>query len=221
MKNSWLWSIPFLLSSPALSQGLFAACPTSDDLDYGIVFTTPATWGLMKQRYRRLEGDYIGENFIGGVFPDRTNISFAGLFTYKAWRDGELVQHEEPKTDLKGLTNFEPRTEYGFESVRSNHRDPSRKWLISAKYKIEKTEDISIGGCNYSAIIIRRNGKISYPDGRIKDVRENYLFVPELTLRVSSKHSPDHGLVSSVRKRSIFDQRRWPFVIDAANVLDD
>ena len=128
----------FLCASIAVGYvSLSSSCPVADDLEHGIVFTDPARVGELYRRYRRLDGPFLGVNYINGIFPDGTTVSYSGLFTYKHWRNGELIQYEEPRTDLSALLRFEPGTEHRFESTRLNPRNPSRRWQISATYFVE------------------------------------------------------------------------------------
>jgi hypothetical protein len=208
-------------ANPVISQiSNISECPDSADLDYGIVFTNPVRWGEAYQRYRRLEGPYIGINYINGIFPDGTTVSYSGLFTYKHWRKGEVTQYEEPQTDLTELLKFEVGSTHKYEGVRYDLQSPNRRWYLSTEYRIEAAEDFSIGGCSYAAVQISREGTITMPDGEIEQVQENYTFVPELLLNVSGDGS-GWGDVSSVRKRSVLDGWTWPFSWYAAGVLDD
>lgn len=193
-------------------------CPVAADLNDGIVFTDPARQGELDQRYRRLEGPYIGVNYVNGIFPDGTTISYSGLFTYKHWRNGEVVQYEEPQTDLTELLKFKAGSTHAFESFRYNPQTPDRKWHITAEYRIETAEEFSIGRCSYAAVQISREGTLTLPDGKTKRDRERYIFVPELLLKVSGT-GVKWGDISNVRKRTILDGKTWPFSNDAADVL--
>jgi len=193
-------------------------CPSAVDLNNGIVFTDPARKGELERRYRRLEGPYIGVSYVNGIIPDGTTVSYAGLFTYKHWRYGEVIQYEEPQTDLTALLKFETGSSHSYESVRYNPQNPERKWHLSAKYQIEEVEDFAIGNCTFNAVKISREGTLTLPDGKTKRDREDYIFVPELLLRVSGT-GVRWGDISKVRKRTILDERKWPFSTDAADVL--
>ncbi len=208
-------------ANPVISQvSNISGCPDSADLDYGIVFTSPARQGELYQRYRRLEGPYIGINYVNGIFPDGTSVSYSGLFTYKHWRNGEVIQYEEPQTDLTELLKFEVGSTHTYESVRYDPQSPDRRWYDSIEYRIEAAEDFSIGHCSYAAVQISLEGTITLPDGEISQVRENYTFIPELLLKVSGTDFR-WGDISSVRKRSVLDGWTWPFSWNAAGVLGD
>jgi hypothetical protein len=208
-------------ANPVISQiSNISGCPDSADLDYGIVFTSPARQGELYQRYRRLEGPYIGINYVNGIFPDGTSVSYSGLFTYKHWRNGEVIQYEEPQTDLTELLKFEVGSTHTYESVRYDPQSPDRRWYDSIEYRIEATEDFSIGHCSYAAVQISLEGTITLPDGEISQVRENYTFIPELLLKVSGTGFT-WGDISSVRKRNVLDGWTWPFSWNAADILGD
>lgn len=208
-------------ANPAKSQiANLLGCPVTADLNDGIVFTDPARQGELDQRYRRLEGPYIGVNYVNGIFPDGTTVSYSGLFTYKHWRKGEVIQYEEPQTDLTELLEFKAGSTHSFESIRYNPQTPDRKWHISAEYRIETAEDFSIGRCSYTAVQISREGTLTLPDGKTKRDRERYIFVPELLLKVSGT-GVGWGDISNVRKRTILDGKKWPFSSNAADVLRD
>ncbi len=184
---------------------LSSSCPVADDLEHGIVFTDPARVGELFRRYRRLDGPFLGVNYVNGIFSDGTTVSYSGLFTYKHWRNGELVQ-------------YEAGTEHRFESARVNPSNPSRRWQISATYFVEDAEDFQLGDCIYPAVRIRREGTLTRQDGEVRSDRENYIFIPELMLRVSGT-GISYGDVSEVRSRTILDARTWPFTSDAVDVL--
>lgn len=217
-----LFCIAFMgYANPAISQVLNVfSCPDTADLDDGIVFTDPARQGELDQRYRRLEGPYLGINYINGILPDGTTVSYSGLFTYKHWRNGEVIQYEEPQTDLTELLKFEVGSTHIYEAVRYNPQSPDRRWHLSTEYRIEAAEDFSIGRCSYTAVQISREGTLTLPDGKIKTDRENYTFVPELLLRVSGT-GVRWGDISNVRKRSVLDGRTWPFSRNAAEILGE
>ena len=196
------------------------SCPVSSDLDHGIIVTNPATRGEIVRRYRPLEGSYIGVSYVNGILPDSATVSYSGLFTYKHWRGGGIIQYEEPKTDLTELLKFEAGSTHLYESIRHNPQFPDRKWFVSTKYQIEAAADFNIGGCSYASVQISRKGTITLPDGKVKRDREVYIFVPELLLRVSGT-GMRWGNISNVRKRTILDGRKWPFSQDAADVLRD
>lgn len=207
--------------TPSMSQiSKLLSCPVSSDLDHGIIVTSPAGRGEIVRRYRRLEGSYIGVSYVNGIFPSGTTVSYSGLFTYKHWRGGRIIQYEEPKTNLTELLKFEVGSSHLYESVRYNPRLPDRKWFVSTKYRIEAAADFNIGGCSYASVQISREGTIMLPGRKVRRDREVYIFVPELLLRVSGT-GMRWGSISSVRKRTILDGRGWPFSQDAASVLRD
>ena len=195
-------------------------CPTAADLKDGIVFETPAKRLSLIKRYRQLEGPYVGTNYVNGIFPDGMTVLYAGLFTYKYWDEntGDIVQSEEPQTDLSQLLLFEPGTRHAFESIRYNPRRPERKWRIEAEYLIEDAGQFEIGACAYAAVRITREGTLTLPDGSVKPDRESFVFIPELLLPVSGSGFR-YGDVLAVRKKTLLDGWTWPFSTDAGEIL--
>ena len=199
--------------------GLFSPdCPTAEDLDKGIVISDPARVGVLYKRYRRIEGPYIGWNYINGILADRTTISYAGLFTYKHWINGEVRQYEEPQVDLEALLRFEPGTQHAFESIRHNPQKPERKWRVSAVYHINEAADLELGGCTYQAVQLRLIGTLTYPDGETKPIREENIFVPELMLKVTGT-GVYYDDIDAVRPRTWIDADKWPFTDNPGAVL--
>ncbi|WP_419902813.1 hypothetical protein [Kiloniella sp.] len=199
------------------AEGFFSSCPTAADLDQGIIFTTPARVGVLYKRYRRLSGPLIGNNYINGIFPDRTSVTYAGLFTHKHWRDGNVIQYEEPLTDMSELLQFKVGTEHIFESVRYNPATPSRKVKTTATYFIEKADEVDLGGCIYSAVHIRKEGSMEMADGKVVSDNQSFRFIPKLYLKVSG----NYGDIEGVRNRRFWDNDNWPFSEKAVEVLSD
>ncbi|MCK7611302.1 hypothetical protein [Roseibium sediminicola] len=161
----------------------------------------------------------IGHSYVNGIFADHgVTISYGGLFTHKAIRGGKVVQLEEPETDLSELFKFEVGTKHEFASVRSDPGRTNRKWEISATFFIEEADDYLLSDCRYRAVTIRREGVIRYPDGKIKQDNQSFLFVPDLFLKVAGS-GISYGNIEIVRQRSWLDSNRWPFTDDADSVL--
>lgn len=208
-----------LFATTAIGQSLFfGSCPTNDDLENGIVVTDPARVGDLSFRYRKLDGPYFGKNYVNGIFADGMSISYAGLFIYKHWKDGKIIQYEELQVDLTNLLRFEIGTTHPFESVRYNPSNPSRMWETSAEYRVDSAPDFQLGECTYSAVRLRLDGTLYSADGKVIEVREDYTFLPELLLRVSGT-GIYWGDISHVKNKTILDGRKWSFSSDAADVL--
>ncbi len=197
-----------------------AACPTRADLAYGILFSFPTKNTTLTRRHRALQGPYIGETFVNGLFDDTQTVTYAGLFTYKYFSRGKLIQFEEPQNDISALLNFESGSEHPFQSVRYNPQRPEKRWLVDATFKIEQANDFSIDGCRYKAVNITETIALTRPDKSVHNSTETYTFLPELFLKVAGKDYR-YGDVSFIRKRRFFDGKDWPFSKDpVANLLD-
>lgn len=221
MNRFWFFLVSCLVSTSSHGFSIFSSCPTTTDLDQGLVITHPASKGEILVRYRRLDGPLIGHSYMNGIFADRgVTISYAGLFTYKAIRGGKVVQLEEPKTDLNDLLKFEVGTKHDFASVRSSPDRSGRKLEIAASFFIDKADDYVLSNCSYRAVRIRREGVIRFPDGKVKRDNQSFLFVPDLLLKVAGS-GISYGNIEFVRQRSWLDKNRWPFTDDADSVLED
>ena len=183
-------------SNPSSSQS--SHCPTTKDLDAGIVVTTEARIGELSIRYRRLDEAFMGKSYIDGVFANGKTVQTAGLFTYKHWSGGKLVQIEKPETDLSDLYRFEAGTEHRYVATRYSSLFPKRKWKEDGLIKISPAEDVTLGDCVYPAVSIEFDGDTS-------------IFVPELMLETLSPRAK-YGGVKNVRKRKASDKKLWPFV---------
>ena len=221
------FSVPIFVSYDAVSQDISKqSCPSYKDLDKGIVYTKPARKGVLYLRHRRLKENYIGKNYINGIYPDGMVVTYGGLFTHKYWSNGHVIQFEKPKTDLTELMKFEVGTEHALESVRFNPQAPDKKWKIASKYKIKSSDDFKLGKCTYKAVRILREGTLTYPDGEVKLDKEEFIFIPELLLKVAKRNLSMaqkiiyYGDVSNVRKVDASDARKWPFTDDAQDVLN-
>lgn len=183
------------------------ACLTRNDLEKGIVVTSPANNIDLLERYRRLEGPFIGKNRINGVFRDRINISYAGLFTYKFWRNGKLVQYEKPTNDISELLKFQPGTTHQIKTVRINPSRPGKEFAENYQISIKAADDYILSGCAYSAV------KLIYSGTR----KGSKIFIPELMLDVTSNQWGDFH---TIRKRNISDVQKWPFNKAAKEALN-
>jgi len=178
-----------------------------NDLKEGLVVTSPANNNDIDMRHRHLKGPYVASNAINSVFSDRINIRYADLFSYKFWRNGQLIQNEEPQNDISELLNFEIGTTHKVETIRTNPIMQGRQWVENYTISIQKAEDIVLSGCSYSTV------KLTY-SGSEKGTK---LYIPELLLDVTPNQ---WGEYHTIRKRNLLDGQKWPFNKSPIDALD-
>ena len=157
--------------------------------------------------YRRLEGPYIAKNNINSIFKDRVNIQYAGLFSYKFWQNGQLVQQEELQNDISELLKFETGTVHKVETIRTNPTNPGRQWVENYTISIESADDYTLSNCQYSAVKLVYSGSET----------GTKLYIPELFLDVTPSQ---WGNYKTVRRRNKLDGKKWPFNDTAVEALD-
>jgi len=182
-------------------------CLTMRDLDKGFVVTVPANNRDITRYYRRLKGPYIAKNDINSPFQNRVNIQYAGLFSYKFWRNGKLTQQEFPQNDLSELLKFETGTSHKVETIRTSPLNPDQEWVEDYIISIENAEDYALSGCSYATVKLVYSGTET----------GTKLYIPELMLDVSPSQ---WGNYETIRKRRKLDGQKWPFNDSAFDALD-
>jgi hypothetical protein len=188
-------------------------CPNSESLSEGYIYTMPIGRFEMEFPYRRLEGFLIAKKSLSGA-----TISYAGLFTHKYWEKGQLIQLEEPTTDMSELFKFEAGTKHEIKTIRYNPQEPARKWHINSTYSINSSAPIELGWCSYSGVNIHLNQTISYPDGKVKTKNKDIKYIPELMI-MSYSSGPRIINITKVRKKKL-SEKQWPFTSDAHSWLN-
>ena len=158
-------------------------------------------------RHRHLEGPYIATNDVNSVFKDRIKIQYAGLFTYKFWRNGKLVQQEDLQNDISELLKFEPGTTHQVKTRRFNPSNPKRDWVEDYTINVEAAEDHILSGCPYKTVKLTYRGS----EHGLK------FYIPELMLDVTPNQ---WGQYETIRKRGPLDGQKWPFNEFALGSLD-
>ena len=196
-------------------------CLTRQSLNEGLVYTYLAASGAQYVNYRLLDGPYVGHHRRSSLESSGStiSISYAGLFTYKYWRDGKLVQYEEPQSDMSAFLRFEPGSKHQFKSIRYAYRKTTQVWRTDLNYEILSAEDIKLGDCTYETVLLQSEGTVTYPDGIVHEVQGKFRYLPELMIRISGIGYKVED-VSDVRRRRLWDGWRWPFNSDYKSVLD-
>ncbi len=218
----------YLVAIPATATAFNPfACPTGEDLDRGIVYLHPAkdlrkrgAYLYHPRHYRRLDGPLFGFATTHEALADTVSVSYAGLFTFRYWINGELRRPEEPLVDLSALLEFVPGTSHPFATVRRNPRTPDREWTTVGTYDVEAADDVEIDGCIYEAVELRRDLTVTDADGKEVSTKSSILYVPELMLPITGGLMPRGTSVARVRKRNVFDGKAYPFNAEPADVLD-
>ena len=197
------------------------ACPTRQSLHDGLVYTYLSGGGAQYVNYRLLDGPYVGRHLRSSRKSSGStiSISYAGLFTYKYWQDGKLVQYEEPQSDMSEFLRFEPGSKHQFKSIRYAYRKTTQEWRTDLSYEILEAEDIKLGDCTYETVLLQSEGTVIYPDGTVHEVQGKFRYLPDLMIRISGIGYKVED-VSDVRHRRLRDGWRWPFNSDYKTVLE-
>ena len=216
----------FATMAPAHAFNPFS-CPKATDLPKGIVFFQPARGRsrmggdlFFPKRYRQLDGPFMGSSHIDERLNRSTVIRFAGLFTYKAWENGKLIQSEEPQVDLTEFLKFEPGTSHAYETLRVDPRNPARTWRTKGTFHITDAGTFNASGCEYAMVELRLDGNVTDPEGAVRASKWKFLYLPELWLKIHGETHVFGKHIGKVRKRTVLDGAVWPFTSDAAAVLN-
>ncbi len=183
-------------------------CPNAESLAEGFIYTDSVGKMDFNRGIRRLEGPFIAKE---GLLSN--SISYAGLFTHKYWENGGIIQYEEPLSDMSELLKFEIGKEYEIKTIRYNPQKPDHKWYQTSNYTIERSKELILGWCSYSALIIDINKTITYPDGNVKTNNEKITFIPELMLITDTSDIYSVNVTKVRAKRD--SDRNWAFTSDA------
>lgn len=180
------------------------ACPTAADLADGIVVTSGKPATPITAILRRVSGDLVWHSQVSKMFPDSwSSYSHGGLFLHFTHRESgagqQVVSYEPPLPPMEAIV---PGLEF---STLTTWGDPQgeKVWKGTLTYQVQANDPTQIGDCTYDTIAVQITGKVTYPDGAVKNYSRSKRYIPELALDIDYSvpyHAAPVGWFAKVKK---------------------
>ncbi|MEM8579363.1 MAG: hypothetical protein AAGF60_16055 [Pseudomonadota bacterium] len=204
------------------APGVFAggACPTGDDLDYGLVVTDRGWNQGNTFHYRRLEGDYFGYARVDAVLAGRKHIWLASLMERAQINAAGTILLET--TDVEGAAGFlemEPGGVYQVTfTLALGLGSDALKTEVEWDFAVADAGTVTLGACPYRDVQVTGTQTLHRWNGTRSTYDLAYTYLPELRLKLRGDRMHT-GEIVRVRKRLASDGSAWPFSDDAAAAL--
>ncbi|TQV66357.1 hypothetical protein [Aliiroseovarius halocynthiae] len=212
---SWLDT---LFQTVLVAVGL-AQCPTSADLDAGVVLVSNNGATESTFTHRRVSGELYLDTQVSSVFPDRW-VSFrerGAFLLYQQKESGTAKKDQTYDPAPHEIGEIAPGNEF-VQRQNWGNPDGSRRWQIEMTTAIVQSDQIQIGSCAYDAVEIQDSGTLRYPDGSEKRYAKRSKFLPELSFLLPNNTEFSHIRAAKVKDGLPSNRDLWSQASSAAGV---
>lgn len=162
-------------------QDQLAACPTSADLEQGIVFVNRLAAYNMIYASKDLGGGVMWRSWKIEGKETRWQSYFAhGLLELRSVRsDGSSLKNVYYSAGLKEEFEVKPQASLSVSSTYSN-ADRGLSWTSESALRVGELQDVDVAGCTYQGYEVSLNGNWVRSDGESGRSNLRYTYVPVL-----------------------------------------
>ena len=182
--NGWIESIVGVF----YAWGAATGCPTSSDLERGVVFEKGPLTHVQRFYHQKIGQDVFWQGWTAPTIKDPwERTSFRGLLLQTSNRkSGAQARTDEYKEDLKSLFPLRPGDKH---KITGQRKADGKTWILEVGVSILSEEDYNIGECTYKIVNIEFDIKTTLPNGKISKDLLRTKYSEELSFLVESGYT--------------------------------